>query len=58
LLSLYFANSGIGNVYGPAGALVVVLLWIYYCCQIYLFGVEMVCVYARKYGSLSTGVAP
>lgn len=53
LLSLYFANSGVGNVYGPAGALVVILLWIYYCAQIYFFGLEIVCIYSAKYGSLS-----
>ena len=47
VLVLYFANSGVGNVYGPAGALVVILLWIYYCAQIYFFGVEMVCVRAK-----------
>ena len=58
LLSLYFANSGIGNVYGPAGALLVILLWIYYCAQIYFFGVELVCVYAHsRYGSIADEAA-
>jgi membrane protein len=58
LLSLYFANSGVGNVYGPAGALLVILLWIYYCAQIYFFGVELVCVYAKSaFGSLSKAEA-
>ncbi len=52
LLSLYFAHSGIDTVYGPAGALVVVLLWIYYCSQIYFFGLEITYVYAHTYGSL------
>jgi len=52
LLSLYFANSGVGNVYGPAGALVVILLWIYYCAQIYFFGLELVCVCSNKRSSL------
>ena len=47
LLSLYFANSGVGNVYGPAGALLVILLWIYYCAQIYFYGVEVVFVYSK-----------
>jgi membrane protein len=51
LLSLYFANSSVSSVYGPAGALVVILLWIYYCSQIYFFGLEVVCVYSAKYGS-------
>jgi len=54
LLGLYFSGSGVGSVYGPAGALVVILLWIYYCSQIYFFGLEVVCVYAYKHGSLRT----
>lgn len=58
VLVLYFANSGVGNVYGPAGALVVILLWIYYCAQIYFFGVEMVCVRAdRRHKALEKHVA-
>ena len=51
-LSLYFANSGIDTVYGPAGAVVVILLWIYYCAQLYFFGAELVYIYAHRFGSL------
>lgn len=52
LLGLYFAQSGAENVYGPAGALVIILLWIYYSSQIYFFGLEVAYVYAHKHGSL------
>lgn len=51
LLSLYFAYSGVSAAYGSAGALVVVLLWIYYSAQIYFFGIELTCTYAHTYGS-------
>ena len=41
LLSLYFTYAGTSSAYGPAGALVVILLWIFYMAQIYFFGAEM-----------------
>jgi len=51
LLSLYFGAFNVSAAYGSAGALVVVLLWIYYTSQVYFFGVEMTFVFATKYGS-------
>lgn len=51
LLAIYFANANVGGVYGPAGALVIVLLWIYYTSQIYFFGVEMTYTYTHEFGS-------
>ena len=41
LLSLYFSYSGVAAAYGPAGALLVILLWIYYSAHIYFFGAEL-----------------
>jgi membrane protein len=38
LLSLYLATSGTASVYGAAGSLVAVLVWIYYAAQILLMG--------------------
>jgi membrane protein len=52
LLSYYFANFDVSATFGSAGALVVILLWIYYTSQIYFFGVELTCTYAHEYGSL------
>ena len=51
LLGLYFAMSGISSAYGSAGALVVILLWIYYTSQIYFFGVELLHSYTVEFGS-------
>lgn len=51
LLSLYFSHAGVSKAYGPAGSLVVILLWIYYTSQIYFFGIELTYTYAHHYGS-------
>lgn len=52
LLSLYFAFASVSAAYGAAGALVVILLWIYYSSQILFFGVELSNAYAYSMGSL------
>lgn len=57
LLSLYFAYSNVGLAYGPAGALVVILLWLYYSSQIFFFGVELVFAFAYEFGSHKTELA-
>jgi membrane protein len=51
LLSLYFSNVNVAGAYGPAGSIVIVLLWIYYTSQIYFFGAEVVYSYTHLYGS-------
>ncbi len=50
LISFYFRRSSIGSVYGAAGSLVILMLWIYYSTQILFFGAELTFVYARRYG--------
>ncbi len=47
-LSLYLAYSNIRTVFGAASSFVVVLIWIYYSAQIFLFGAEMCRVYADQ----------
>ena len=53
LIALYIGKSDIASTYGAAGALVVLLLWIYYTAQIFLLGAEFTHAYAQRYGSLS-----
>lgn len=50
LIGLYIGQRGVMSVYGAAGALVVVLLWVYYSTQILLFGAELTkaCTDRRK----------
>jgi membrane protein len=38
------------SVYGAAGSLVVVLVWVYYSAQIFYFGAEFTKVYATRKG--------
>jgi membrane protein len=57
VLSLYFGIGHVGAAYGPAGALVVILLWFYYSSQIFFFGVELTFAYAYEYGSHKTEIA-
>jgi membrane protein len=46
LIGLYLGHSGATSAYGAAGSLVLVLLWVYYSSQIFLFGAEFTRVYA------------
>lgn len=40
LIGFYFATSEPASVYGAAGSVVLVLLWVYYTCLILFFGAE------------------
>lgn len=51
LLGLYLSQSSIGSVFGAAGSLTAILVWIYYSAQILLFGAEFTEVWARHYGA-------
>jgi membrane protein len=50
LVCLYLYRVAAASVYGPAGSLVVVMLWVYYSSQILLFGAEFTKHFANKYG--------
>lgn len=51
LLGLYLGRIVTTSVYGAAGSLVMVLLWIYWSAQMLILGAEFTEVYARRYGS-------
>ena len=51
LIGLYIGRSGVVSGFGAAGSLAVILLWVYYSAQIFLFGAEFTWVYANRYGS-------
>lgn len=51
LIGLYLGYSSVGSSFGAAGSLVVLLLWINYSAQIFLFGAEFTQVYATAHGS-------
>lgn len=51
LIGWYIGSSAIASSYGAAGGLIVLLLWIYYSAQIFLFGAEFTKIYANTRGS-------
>ncbi len=51
LISRYIGSSSIATTYGAAGAVGIVLVWIYYSAQIFLFGAEFTRAYAEEEGS-------
>lgn len=50
LIGLYLGQSSMASAYGAAGSMMVLLLWVYYSCQILLFGAEFTRVYAQRRG--------
>lgn len=50
LIGLYLGHSTVGSVYGAAGSLVILLLWVYYSAQVLFLGAEFTQVYARRHG--------
>jgi membrane protein len=51
LIGWYIGSSAVASSYGAAGGLIVLLLWIYYSAQIFLFGAEFTKAYAIAHGS-------
>jgi hypothetical protein len=51
LIGLYLGKSDVTSSFGAAGSLVLMMVWVYYSAQIFLFGAEFTWVYANAYGS-------
>lgn len=51
LIGAYIGRSNVSSAFGAAASLIVVLLWVYYSAQIFLYGAEFTWVYSHKYGS-------
>ena len=47
LLGLYLGRTAIGSMYGAAGSLAMIMLWVYYSAQILYLGAEFTKVWAR-----------
>jgi len=50
-ISIYLAHAAVGSAYGAAASLVVLLVWVYWSAQVFLFGAEFTHVYWVKHGS-------
>jgi membrane protein len=51
VIALYIGKSNVASSYGAAGALIILLLWIFYSAQIFLLGAEFTRAFARRYGT-------
>lgn len=50
LINLYLSHSSTVSAYGAAGAVVLIILWVYYSAIILYYGAEFTKVYANEYG--------
>jgi membrane protein len=50
IIGLYLGQSTMTSSYGAAGSVMILLLWVYYSCQILLFGAEFTRAYAERQG--------
>ncbi len=49
-IGLYLGQSTMTTSYGAAGSVMILLLWVYYSCQILLFGAEFTRLWAARHG--------
>ncbi len=50
-IGAYLGSSSIASIYGAAGSLIVILLWVCYSATILYFGAEFTKVYALSFGN-------
>ena len=50
-VGLYLSHATVGSVFGAAGSLTVILVWVYYSAQLFFWGAEFCKVYTRAVGS-------
>lgn len=51
VIGLYIGSSAVASSFGAAGALAIMLVWIYYSSQIFLLGAEFTRAFAERHGS-------
>lgn len=49
-IGFYLGNSTVASIYGAAGSVVIILVWVYYSAIILYFGAEFTKVYSLRYG--------
>ncbi|OLL32066.1 ribonuclease [Burkholderia sp. SRS-W-2-2016] len=51
LFSLYLAHAGTAGVFGAAGSLAVLMMWLYFCAVVFLLGSEVTAALCRASGN-------
>jgi membrane protein len=49
-IGLYLGHTNLGSAYGAAGAVIVMLVWVFYSSTLIFLGAEFTHEYAKKYG--------
>ncbi len=47
IMTIYFSRTAIGSLYGAAGSLIVILVWVYYNSHVLFFGAELACAHVK-----------
>jgi membrane protein len=55
VIGFYITKAAIGSDFGTAGAIVVVIAWVYYNAQVFFLGAEFTRQYALRHGSQQEG---
>jgi membrane protein len=48
LIGLYLGRASVGSLYGAAGSLVVMTVWVFYASMIVFFGAQLTYVRSRR----------
>jgi len=51
-IGVYLSHSSVASGFGAASSLIALLLWVYYCAQVFFLGAEFTRQYALRFGSL------
>ena len=51
LIGIYLGRTAVGSMLGAAGAVIVLVAWVYYSAQVFLLGAEFTRAYAMRHGS-------
>ena len=55
VISIYMARAAVGSTFGAAGAIVVLIAWVYYSAQVFFLGAEFTRQFALRHGSHQEG---
>lgn len=58
VLGIYLGRASYASMYGAAGSIIVLIVWVYYSAQIFFLGAEFTRAFARRYGSHPKAAIP